>query len=85
MSISIEEHFENMGFAQVEPGMWFREFTHPENGSRFEVTARIHRDGRINVLYQRNGRLHKKRNYTRSPAVTARAIKVSVTNAGFQI
>ena len=80
-----EEHFQNMGFAQAGPDVWAREFTHPDTGSRFEVTARIHPDGKIGVLYQRDGRLHKKRHYTRSAATTANAVRMSVERAGFQM
>ena len=80
-----EEHLTNMGFAQAGPDVWFREFTHPETGSIFSVTARTEPDGRLVVLYKRDGRLHKKRNYTRSPAVSANAIKMSVVRAGYQM
>ena len=83
--MSQEEHFSDMGFAQAAPDVWFREFTNPETGSRLEVTARFHPDGKTAVLYQRDGRLHKKRNYTRSPAVTANAVRMSVERAGYQM
>ena len=83
--MSPEQHFINMGFAQTGPDVWFREFTHPETESIFSVTARIEPNGKTCVLYKRDGRLHKKRNYTRSPAVTANAIRMSVERAGYQI
>ena len=83
--MSSEEHFINMGFAQAGPDVWFREFTHPETGSIFSVTARIEKNGKTCVLYKRDGRLHKKRNYTRSPAVTANAVRMSVERAGYQM
>ena len=83
--MSPEEHFINMGFAQAGPDVWFREFRHPENESLLEITAKLHPDGKIGVLYRRDGRLHKKRSYTRSPAATANAIRMSVERAGFQM
>ena len=80
-----EDYFSNMGFAQAGPDVWFREFTHPETGSVFSVTARIEPNGKTCVLYKRDGRLHKKRHYTRSPAVTANAVRMSVERAGFKM
>ena len=83
--MSSEDHFTNMGFAQAGPGLWFREFTHPDTGSIFSVTARLEPNGKTCVLYKRDGRLHKRRNYTRSPAVTANAVRMSVERAGYQM
>jgi len=83
--MSSEDHFTDMGFAQAGPGLWFREFTHPDTGSIFSVTARLEPNGKTCVLYKRDGRLHKKRSYTRSPAVTANAVRMSVERAGFKM
>ena len=81
----MQKRFENMGFAQAGPDVWFREFTHPDTGSIFSVTARLDPNGKTCVLYKRNGRIHKKRSYTRSPAVTANAIRMSVERAGYKM
>jgi len=80
-----QEIFENLGMAQSAPDVWAKEYTHPETRSILSVTARLEPDGRIVVLYKRDGRLHKKRHYTRSPAVTANAIRMSVKRAGYQL
>ena len=80
-----QEIFESLGMAQAAPDVWAKEYTHPDTGSILSVAARLEPDGRIVVLYKRDGRFHRKKTYTRSTRVAVNAVRMSIQRAGYQL
>ena len=79
-----QETFENNGFAQAAPGVWMREFIHPDSGEILRVDVQQKpKTGEIAARYTRGGRFFKDKKYWKSPKVAVNSILTSARRTGF--